>query len=95
MFLDIFPFYSIYQDAYLNVNSLYIKFLYKFFLPDVASASIAGFMLISVVLSVAFTVLEDDKANKVQFVLIDASGELTETLNLYCITNNTLPFYYI
>ena len=30
-------FFSIYQDAYLNVNSLYIKFLHKFFLPGVAS----------------------------------------------------------
>ena len=67
--------------------------MYKFFLPDVASASIAGFMLVSVVLSLTFTVVEDDEVNKVQFVLIDASGELTETLNLYCITNNTLPFF--
>ena len=72
---------------------MYIKFLHKFFLPDVASASIADFDLVSVLLSVTFTVGEDDEANKVQFVLIDASGELTETLNLHCITNH--PFYYI
>ena len=85
--------FSLYQDAYLNVNSLYIKFLHTFFIPDVASASTAGFKLVSVVLSVTFTVGEDDETNKVQFVLIDASGELTETLKLYCITNNTLPFY--
>ena len=71
---------------------MYIKFLHKFFLPDVASASIAGFKYVSVILSMTFTVGEDDKANKVQFALIDASGELTETLNLYYITNNTLPF---
>ena len=80
-----------YQDTYLNVNSLYIKFLHKFFLPDVASASITAFNLVSIIFSVTFTVVEDDKANKVQFVLIDASSELTETLNLYFITNNTLP----
>ena len=63
-----------------------------FFLPDVASASIACFKSVSLLLSVTFTVVEDDKANKVQCILIDASGELTETLNLYCITHNTLPF---
>ena len=51
------------------------------FLPDVASALIPGFELISVVLSVTLIVGEDDEADKVQFVLIDASGELTETLN--------------
>ena len=85
--------FSIYQDAYLNVNSLYIKSLHKFFLPDVAS--IAGCELISVVLSVTVTVGDDDEANKVQFVLIDASDVLTKTLKLYCITNNTLPFLHI
>ena len=84
--------FSIYQDVYLNVNSLYIKFLYNFFLPDVASTSIAAFMFVSLVLSVPLTFVEDDEANKVQFVLIDASGELTETLNVYCITHNTWPF---
>ena len=59
-FLYIFPFFSICQDAYSNVNSLYIKFLYKFFLPDVASASIAGFKFVSLVLSVPLTVVEND-----------------------------------
>ena len=68
--------FSVYQDAYLHVNSLYIKFLYTFFLHDVASASIAGFKLVSVVLSVTFTEVEDDEANKVQFVLIDTNVEL-------------------
>ena len=91
-FLDIFPFFPIYLDAYLNVNSLYIKFLYKVFLLDVVSASISGFKFVSLLLSVTCPVVEDDEANKVQFVLIDASGELNETLNLYCITHNTLPF---
>ena len=56
--------FSIYQDTYLNVNSLYIKVLYTFFLPDIASASIAGFKLVSVSLSVTFTVGEDDEGNK-------------------------------
>ena len=53
-------FFSKYQDAYLHVNSLYIKFLYKFSLPGVASASIAGFKFVSLVVSVTFTVVEDD-----------------------------------
>ena len=52
-----------------------------FFLPNVASASIAGYEFVSVVLSVTFTVSEDDEANKVQLVLIDVSGEITEILN--------------
>ena len=60
-----FHFFSIYQDAYLNVNSLYIKFLYRFFLPDVASSSIALFMFVSLVLCVTCTVIKDDEANKV------------------------------
>ena len=66
--------------------------MHKLFLPDVASAFIAGFELVSVVLPVTFTVGEDDEPNKVPFVLTDSSGELTATLKLYCITNNTLPF---
>ena len=64
-FLGYLSIFSIYQDAYLNVNSLYIKFLYKFFLPNVPSASIAGFKFVSLVLAVTFTVVEDDEANKV------------------------------
>ena len=66
----------------------------KFFLPDVASAFIAGLELVWVVVSVTFTVGEDDEANTVGFTVTDSSGELTETLKLYCITNNTLPFFY-
>ena len=69
--------------------------MHRFFPPDVAPASIAGFDLVPVVPSVTFTVGEDDEDNKEQFVLIDASGKLTEALKLDCITNNTLPFYYI
>ena len=66
IFFDIFfPFFSIYQDVYLNVNSLYIKFLYKFFLHDIASSSVAGFMFVTLVLSVICTFVEDDEANKV------------------------------
>ena len=62
-FLSIF--FSIYQDAYVNVNSLYIKFLYNFFLPDVASASIAAFTFVSPVLSLHVMLVEDDEANNV------------------------------
>ena len=58
-------FFSIYQDEYVNVNSLYIKFLYNIFLPDVASDSIAAFTFVSLVLSVPLTLVEDDEANKV------------------------------
>ena len=66
IFFDIsFHLFSIFQDAYVNVNSLYIKFLYNFFLPDVASASIAAFTFVSFVLSVPLTLVEDDAANKV------------------------------
>ena len=69
IFFDIsFQFFSIYADAYVNVNSLYIKFLYNFFLPDVASVSIATFTCESFVLSVPLTHVEDDVANKVEFV---------------------------
>ena len=89
-----FPFFSIYADAYVNVNSLYIKFLYNFFLPDVASVSIAAFTCESFVLSMPLTHVEVDVANKVQVVLIYASCEFTTTLNLYCITILWL-FYYI
>ena len=42
-----------------------MKFLYKFFLPDVASSSIAGFIFVTLVLSVTCTCVEDDEANKV------------------------------
>ena len=44
---------------------MYIQFLHVIFLSDVASASITGFELVSVVLSVTFTVGEGDEANKV------------------------------
>ena len=64
IFFDIsFHFFSIYQDAYVNVNSLYIKFLYNFFLPDVASVSITAFTFVSFVLSLPLTLVEDDVAN--------------------------------
>ena len=60
-----FACFSIYQDAYVNVNSLYIKFLYNFFLPDVSSSSKSAFMFLSLLLSVPITLLPDDEANKV------------------------------
>ena len=66
-----------------------------FVLCDVAHACIAGVKLVWVVVSVTFTVGEDDEANAVGFAVQDCSGELTETLKLYCITKNTLPFYYM
>ena len=44
--------FDIYQDAYFNLSSLFIKFLHMFVLPDVGSACIAGVELIEGVLSV-------------------------------------------
>ena len=43
--------FDIYQDAYFHLNSLFIKFLHMFVLPDVASASIAGVELVYIVFS--------------------------------------------
>ena len=54
-----------YQDANVNVNSLYIKFLYNLFLPDVASAFMAPFTFVILVLSLDVMLVEDDEANKV------------------------------
>ena len=65
-FLTCLTIFSIYQDVYVNINSLYIKFLNNFFLPDVAaSASIVAFRFVSLVLSMPLTLVEDDEANKV------------------------------
>ena len=66
-----------------------------FFLPDVTSASIADWELLWAAVSVTFTMGEDDEANTAGLAVTDSSGELTKTLKLYCISNNTLPFYYI
>ena len=55
--LTFLSFFSIYQDAYVNVNSLYIKFLFNLFLPDVASASMAPFTFVSLVLSLHVSLL--------------------------------------
>ena len=88
-FLSIF---SISEDAYVNVNSLYIKFLYNFFLPNVSSPAIPSVTFLSLVQSFDIIFAVDDEANKVHFVLIDTIGVLTQTLNSYCIIHNTLPF---
>ena len=65
IFLHFCPFFSIYEDAYVNVNSLYIKFLYNLFLPDVSSLAMPSFMLLSFIPSFDIIVVEDDAANKV------------------------------
>ena len=64
-FLTFLSIFSIYEDAYVNVNSLHIKILYNIFLPDVASAAIAAFTFVSLVLAVHVMLVEDDDANKV------------------------------
>ena len=66
-----------------------------FFLTDVASASIVCLEWVRVVVSATCTVGDDNEANTVGFAVTDSSSELTATLKLYCITNNTVPFYYI
>ena len=64
-FLTFLFIFSIYEGAYVNVNSLYIKSLYNILLPDVASASMAPFKFVSLVLSLHIMLVEDDEANKV------------------------------
>ena len=44
----------------------------------------------SLVVSVCVTVAGDDEPNKVEFVLIDICGKLSETLHSYYITQVTL-----
>ena len=65
IFFDIsVHFFSIYEDALVNVNSLYIKFLYNFFLPDVSSLVIPSFMFLSLIPSFDVIVVENDDTNK-------------------------------
>ena len=78
------------QDGYFDINAFYIKFFNKFYLPDVISAVIVLFNTMSLVVSVCVMVAGDDKPNKVEFVLIDICGKLTETLHWYDITQDTL-----
>ena len=68
------------QDGYFHINSLYIKVFINLSLPDVVSGVILLFNMISLVVSIGFIVTEDDEPNKVEFVLIDICGILTETL---------------
>ena len=83
-FIDIFDIsfhFLICQDEYFHTNALYVKFFNNFSLLDVPSAFIPLFNMISLVISVCVIVSEDDEANTVEFVLIDVSGEFTETLH--------------
>ena len=72
--------FFIFQDGYFHINAFYIKFFNNFSLPDVASAVIPLLHIISFVVSVGVIICEDDEPNKVEFVLIDICGKLTETL---------------
>ena len=58
-----------------------MKFFNNHSLPDVASAFFPLFKMISIAISFSVIFDEDAEANKVEFVLINASGELTETLH--------------
>ena len=68
------------QDEYFHINALYIMFFNSLSLPDVVSAVILLFNMISLVVSIGVIVTKDDEPNKVEFVLIDICGKLTETL---------------
>ena len=64
--LDIFRYLSIFfyiSRCIFKCKFIVYRVLHRFLLPDVASASITGFKLVSVVLSVTFTMSEDDEAN--------------------------------
>ena len=64
-FLSFLSIFSRSEDAYVNVNSLYIKFLYNFFLPDVSSPAIPSVMFLSLIQSCDNIFVADDEANKV------------------------------
>ena len=55
--------------------------MHMFVVPVVSSASIAGVELVQVVVSVTFTVVEDE-ANTAGFTVKNFSSELTETLKI-------------
>ena len=64
--------FEIFFHFFFNISRCIFKYkfivykvLYIFFLPDVATSSIAPYMFVSLVLCVTCTVFEDDKANKV------------------------------
>ena len=69
------------QDGYFDINAFYIKFFNRFCLPDVVSAVIVLFDMMSLLVSVCVMVAGDDEPNKVEFVLIDICGKLTVTLH--------------
>ena len=69
------------QDGYFDINAFYIKFFNKFYPHDVISAVAVLFYIMSLVVSVCVMVAGDDEPNKVEFVLIDICGKLTETLH--------------
>ena len=73
-------FFLICQDRYFDINALYIKFFNNFSLPDVVCAVIVLYDMISLLVSIGVMVTEDDELNKVDFVVIDICGKLTETL---------------
>ena len=73
--------FSICQNGYFDISAFYIKFFNKFCLPDVVSAVIVVFNMMSLVVSICVMVADDDEPNKVEFVLIDICDKLTETLH--------------
>ena len=71
-----------------------MKFFNNLCLPDVVSAVIVLFDMMSLAVSLCVMVAADDEPNKVEFVLIDIYGTLTETLLWYYNTQDTLHCFW-
>ena len=65
IFLKFLYICSVSEDAYVHVNSLYIKYLYNFFLPAVSSPAILSVMFVSLLQSCDIICVANDAANKV------------------------------
>ena len=69
IFINIFNIFSvfyIFHSGYFHTNTLYIKFLNGFSLPDVSSSVIPVSSVVSVVFSVTVTVGEDATSNTLE-----------------------------
>ena len=64
----------------------FAKFFSKFCLPDVVSPVSVLFTVRSLVVSICVLLGDDDKANKVKFVLIHMCDKQCEILHQYYIT---------
>ena len=67
-------------DGYFHTNAFCLQFLNNFSLPDVASGIMPLLHIVSLVVSVSFTVPDAAEHNNVDFVFISISGEFTQAL---------------